>query len=752
MYPFGTTIVNYERPNRLTDKKDKEYHLKYGRYCLNGTNHPLYRQFIYDTIVYWNFYTGNQWYFQEDLTPFMMDESGALRNRIQVTKNFIGKYVDALVGSVIKMDYDVTARAISSSAAVRREDALQTMKFYTDMATQMPEMKQHIQSQMPIGDNQKETEQNFSNLWQDTYPMYINDLVTRISEKYNFEQKKVELAKHIIIAGIGVEKGYYQNGHQVWNTIDPLYFFFDRNAKRPDLKDAAYMGEFSFMNPTDIYEKCEDLSGTDRNYIETASARNWQQNVMMFTNMLGVDGRVPVYCVYWKDAEKQDYGYVLDKMNYPLFTQINRTDEQGTIVGYTDKDLIKAPPGEYGTTLLKGKKKTQIYVEILRYCEFIPAEMMGSPAQTGDSPYKDIVLDYGVVPYQDTYCLDPSSVEYPYKIYMPFYHEGYILSPIKNAISPQRYLNRLLSIAESQANNARGSGTIIEKEFVDPKEGEEGLLRSMNLSKPILLDTQGRGVNNAIGTYGTNVGQTAGWFEMAREMTAILQDVTGFNPGMSGSAAGGSIDLVGTRELQIQQGNLIQEPIYFSLSQLLLQCYQAMANQGKRIYADNPRALALITGDAGAQQLIITKDMAVEDFMIFLKRSINKQQQISEANQMLVQLSAPMYPDGTGLITPTVLSKYYGKLLLSDIGIAIRESENEKNQLAMMKAKQQAQQQPLMQEAAQQQLAMAEKDKQTLLEENQKDRDSEVTKKTIDVMGKVKAATIAAQHRQPAHV
>lgn len=740
--PVFVNVVETVRPNRFESTKNEEYHLKYARWCLNGLRSPLHVDYIYRTIVYWSFYNNYQWVLNEDLKPFLMDESGDMRNRVKWTMNVIKPLVDQWVGNAIRMDFAARAEAVSDRAINRRETALEEYKFMTNMVNKKftPEAGAYIKERMPIGDTVKDTEHNFENLWQDDYVKAINLLIKGIANHNDMDFAKVNLARNLAVSGICVEKGFYQNGHQVWETKDSLNFFFDRSCKRPDLKDAMYMGEINPMHDVDIFERFQVKNIKDRDFISNAANTANNNLTSLLQTVFGTTGRLPVYEVYWKDCEQRDYGYVLDPYGYPYFTEINKKNEDGKIEGYTDKDLIDPPPAEYTKKILGKKKKAKVYVDILRFCSFLPREVLGCD--------HDIALDWGVAPYQETYLLDPSNVEFPYKVSCVSYYNGFILSPIETTIAPQRFLNRLASVAESHINNSRGSSYFYDKSFADGQDGEESMLRNMNLSKPVGLDGQGRGINNAVMPYGNEAGASMVWFNLMGQMKDIIKEVTGVNEAMAGTGTDPKT-LVGTSQLNIRQGTIIQEPFYYALKKCLLQCYQSMASQGKRIYADSERELAILVGDDFAGKLTITKDMCNEDFRVNIVESGNEKQDIEDGNNLLLQLIQFQ------LIAPEQLSEYWGKTPKADIGFAIRDYMRQKAVMDKMRAEdaqlqqeQQAQQEQQMMAA---QAAGAQQQQQIELGENEAERQNYLDGKLLDLHGtQLKAqATQNQQVKQP---
>jgi hypothetical protein len=116
-----------------------------------------------------------------------------------------------------------------------------------------------------------------------------------------------------------------------------------------------------------------------------------------------------------------------------------------------------------------------------------------------------------------------------------------------------------------------------------------------------------------------------------------MQMNSGINEGMMGTQ-GGADQLVGVLESQIQRGSIVQEPFYWALTSILKQAYQHIATVGKRIYADNPRRLAIATGDRGMQNIILTKDTQLEEFKIFIERTEGERSSIQSGNQLLFTL------------------------------------------------------------------------------------------------------------------
>jgi len=666
-FDSGTT-----RPNRLTSKKNEDYHRQYSRYCLGTMSNSTYRRYIDKCIINWSFFKGDQWIFDEDLEAFFMDESGDYRNRIKWKKNLIKPMVQQYVGNAIRLSYNARAECISDFVINKREKDLQELKAFQRITELFPFFKDIITDRIPIGETEIETEEIFMNTFVDEYEGDINNLIDFISKEVNMNELKVQISRNIALCGLGIYKGYETGDVYRADAVNPLNFFWDMSATKPDLSDSSYMGEWMFMDAATIFERYPKLSSDERKAIESYGASKSSSFQQMVNRVFVESGdKIPVYEVYWKDIEECEYGWVEDSAGYPYYTRINHGSSD-----YTDKDLITAPTEKHREEMGESKKH-KIVLDVLRYAIVISSEDIGN----SDG---DILLEYGEAPYQDKNLYDPGNVKFPYKCYTWVYDRGEILTPLDDAIDPQRFLNRTLSVVESHLSNMRGSGTAIAKEAVDDSEAET--VRNINASKPVFVDTSRTGsVQNSIGQYGTNIGgDTYQMFQAVREIEQGMQDVTGVNEAMTGTQGGGSDVLVGVIEAQIQRGSLVQEPFYYALTRILHQGYEHQATVGKAIYCDNPRRLASMVGDKGFQNIIITKEHLLQDYRIFVDRSETKEQGVQAGNQLLFTLIQ------AGLIDDKIFSNLFDRADSRMIARALREYAKAKQQAQNMQDKQQA--------------------------------------------------------------
>lgn len=721
MLPTPSSLAQI-RPDRIDtpeSEKDEIYHVNWGKYAIGSLNSTTQRIFQMKTLVNWNFYQNNQWIFEEDLEAFLTDESNDARNRIRWKRNIIQPMVQEYVGNAIRTDFTVRAVSVGDLVINRREEELSRLKFFTRAAKMAgPELQQTIKTNLPVGDTEQETDDIFDNLWQDHYVMNMNNLLKYIEQKNDFDQDKVLLAEHLALSGMAIMKGSYINSEYKWDVVNPSLFSFDPGARRKDLTDAEYMLEINFMTAADINEKYKDISLDDRSRIEQYSRRYNNSTQFMYDFLYGdITDRIAVYEVYWKDIQKQEYGFVFDKSGYLDYVRVNYEGGE-----YTDKDLV-IPKGVDTTDLIdKGKKKAVRFVKVVRFCEFISMENV-----SGGS---DIALKWGIMPYQETDLLNPSRSELPYKVSCWDYNNGLILAPVDIVIDNQRLINRLLSIAESRINNSRGSGTVISRSAIDAQGGEEEVQRNMNKGKPIIVDDRGRGVQNVVGNYGTSLGQDVEMlYDISDKLAMYNVSITNVSEQMAGTK--------GNAKPGIPDGNppglLGDENFFYCIGNVFEQVHQSNASRGKRIYADSPRRLSIMTGDKGAQEITITKDMNNEDFRVFIRRTGSEVQEQFMAKQELINLAQ------LGKIDDGEFSRWYGVATMEDIPKIIRESYKRRKsadkvamqQQQILNQQQQQQNQQLMGQAKE------ERDKmlQIQLETNERDRQHDLQKIQERTMG-----------------
>ena len=100
------------------------------------------------------------------------------------------------------------------------------------------------------------------------------------------------------------------------------------------------MGDWKLASLSDICEECPSISMIDIKRLEKASSIN-----AMYTGLHNLasfeynhsNGKIPVYCLEWRDIESDTFGAVINDNGVPELAIINNDK----ISAYTNKDLIK---------------------------------------------------------------------------------------------------------------------------------------------------------------------------------------------------------------------------------------------------------------------------------------------------------------------------------------------------------------------------------------------------------------------------
>jgi len=746
MFYFSNEVAN--KPNRLTEKdKDVNYHLQYGKFTLTDASTSLHQEFIAKTKLNKNFYKGNQWTFNEDVEAFLMDATKQTRNRIKIVHNLIRPMIEQYRGNAIILTINASAKSVSKKAINRRESSLGEKLLKTRVAMEFPALGRLMKdADKALGDSENETVQIHENLYVDSFVKTINKLIQYVKNLNNLDEKQTRAAQNLGLSGLVVMEGFEHGGHQRYQIVESEEFFFDRSAREYDLSDADYMGKCIGMLPTDILEAYQNITEEQRKSIESyvSDKQAGANNASLLEGTVNIGStKIPVCHSYWRDEERKDCGYVYDEFGYPYLIYIGETENPATQEPYTEEDLIEPPQSEKNDRLFKGKKKRSMYLDVLRFCVFIPFGAIANPDKKADGP-SDIVLDFGLHPYQETEWLDLSNVKFPFKCYTWGYVDGEIMSPVDDAINPQRFINRVLSVAESQINQSGGSSVVVDRDAVDGPDGEDNLYRDIDQGKPITLRTKGRGIPNSVGVYDATPKQgTYKLFDIIPVMESIIQKNTGVNEGLKGESTG-SDQLVGVTQLLIQRGSLMQEPFYNAISQLFLQVHQHTATVGKRMYIANERELAIAVGDDGVEILELSKEMRNEDFRVFVTRENAEEQLFAQGDQMLNVFLQ------TGMIDETVYANLYGRSTPSDVAMALRESAGKKIELKRQQAKQAEadklvmDQQLAAQEAKNAQFIQQEQNNRTIenMEKHAGEMEKIALKGEIDAINKSKSTTI----------
>jgi hypothetical protein len=695
----------YNRPSRLHSLKDKQYHLIYTRACLeDGYNHKMI-SFQYKCEINWNFYKGEQWLFAEDLDPFFMDDSGETRNRIKFIQNIIRPYIEYFRGSIIRMDMAGQAQSATNLASDRREASLQKIMMLSYIANNAPkEIQNFLRKDFGVEKSDEETMQMFQNLYKDEFIEDINSIISHIATENDIETEKILICENIAVTGIAAELEEEMMGRQIWTSLDPKGLILDRSARRPDFKDGEYIGYVSLVSIADIAERYPNMTSEQLSKIEQKAISNYTKGNQfnIFDTLNGSFGRIPIVKMFWRDIERVKWVAIFDENNNPKLEKWETVIEDLESQSLAKKVMIPIKEMEelskenewLKTTFYKNKKwNNEIYIhtDLVRFTEMITYDMSGSLSGEED------IIAFGVVPHQTEYSYRHRFVDYPIKVATWSYSNGDILSPIDTLISPQRFLNRMLSMSESRINNSRGSGVFYDRDMISSTSDEAEVLRDMNLGKPIGVESGGN-LNNSVMAYGNDLGSgTIQLFNVIQTMKSMAESVMGGGESLTGQ--GGSYRASAkVAQQNLNQGTTMQEPVFFAVSNLIMSMYNSMANKGRRILASNRNELEVVVGTDTYRPIQLSKHLSLEEYRVRIVRGGTPEKEAEAANEILMMLR------GQQMLSEEMFAEAYGKTTINGIGAVLRKESNIKIEMARKQA--QAQEEEAKKQAEAQKAAM----------------------------------------------
>jgi len=235
------------------------------------------------------------------------------------------------------------------------------------------------------------------------------------------------------------------------------------------------------------------------------------------------------------------------------------------------------------------------------------------------------------------------------------------------------------------------------------------------------------GVANAVGSYDANIGQGAQHLiNMSQMFLQAIESITGVNYAMKGQLDNPN-QLVGTMQLMIQKGSVIQERFNAALQECFRQIYQAVATSGKRLYINERPKLVAIVGDDAGKIIELSRDMLLEEFranVVFENDKQTERQYVDTTALSFLQYN---------LLDQTRVSKLLGRGSQDDLWESVRAYARE-----MVEAQKQMAEQQQAVEAQQQEQQQGNYDK-ALEQEDKKietNKETELTKELIRADGR----------------
>lgn len=680
---LGTTSFNFfrwieiapeERPERTlpeSEKDTEDYHLKCARHYA-GRHQGWYSDwFRMMAAINTGFANEQLWGMPEDKEMFLMNK-GVTTTRRALKSPLIRPMVTRLVGQLSRVSVQAEAKAATQAATTRRENAMKQAVLFARAAQQGGPMAEAMGS-MGVEPDEEKMSRMAEQTFQDMFVIATNSILTMCSQKNNLEAMRKTIGEQLAVSGMAAMHAYTHGSELRWEPLMHEEVIFDTSCNKPDFTDMEYCGLMKIVNVPDLAERYQPKKEVIKQLDSLSRAPNADAN-RQWTR----DAGPRVATIYWKDIRWVEKGFV-EGLSGPELVDIDEIDPDTKKPRYTEADLIDPPQNQY-TAHWTGKTDRRC-VQYIRYCTFIPREytpnMSGSTA--GDptaSKSEDVVLSYGVYQLQETHSDDVYTVNFPIKFSTWSYISGYVVAPVSAAVSPQRVMNQVLSDVVWRMSKAKGTsrafdphaitavpGQTIKQFLHDAAEGDDVILKATHLG----------GIPQAMGEI--QGGYDKGLFEglgILENLRDIAENSTGIFKENYG-APDGPNQLVGVKQLQLQQASVMQQPFYDAVQRLYEQVHQFNAQAGRQWYIRHPWVLEDMVGTEGRDVLDVAGDYQYEQFRVEVKLALNSDEIKQATDQLALQFYQLQLADG---VTATQgLGKEYPEQLYSRVAQYNKEAK-----------------------------------------------------------------------------
>lgn len=624
-------------------KKDREYRRRRSRSnlaCLNTG--PILRMHAKSRAAMKVY--NDEVLTDEDIDTFILDESGNPRNRVMYGFNMVKPIIEQHRGTAIQSQYSASVQPVTQNARTARQVALAKEVLAHGLAEISPQMRRILSANHNLGRTMQETLDLNDQLYRDPHVKAMNLLLQRSADMCDFNRFEGDSAMRFAFTGMEVE--IYRDGQRFIRRerVHPHDFFWDTSAREPDLSDASHMGICPFMTVPRIAEEWrvdrEQLKHIEA-MIRTYAGLPWTASSFRAYDIWSQD-KVRVWSDFWIDEQEEVYGYIEGPGLVPTLVCVGEKDDSGR--EYKEADLIGPPETARNKEIFAGDKTAKLTVESVNYCTFVPWEYMAGcdSSKYSNKHYQegrltDLVLDDGVYGLQEYIAIEPQRARMPIKVTTFANVDGEIVSPVQAVLSPNKFVNRVLSSTESLMNASGGKVPLVDMDLVDPALDEVEVDIRRKQGRTIPLRAGGRGVSNAIGSHDDSPGSGVyAGMQVVQQVQDMMRTVTGVHQPMTGEQEKGQ--LVKVTEILVQRGALMQEAFHDARADLKLQGYRFLATAGKEFYLENWDVLVDLIPEEDILYLFQTRRMEVECFNASVQRDNPERTKRQLANSWLDQL------------------------------------------------------------------------------------------------------------------
>ena len=643
------TLENYDIPN--------------ARFYVGGNGYGMYYNSMrIATAINEGFVTGLLWGLPVDYNSFLMDMS-LPNTRQPFSFPLVQTMNQRILGFMSGISVEAKAEPIGQRATSRREQVYLKAAAMAQAAQQGPEVAA-VMDGMGIPPDVAKAQEQFKD-WTDPFQKAMNLLLGYIAERNDYKGMLKQAVQNANVSGLCAAHNVQSGGRYRWEMVDSRYVFYDPKSKRPDMKDAAFCGFFKFWPSLSAMAEAHNLSKEKVRIIEDAMRAQGGQSYGYNDTTPWPNGGPISMVMYYMDGDWIEEGFI-DGPNGP---QLVSVDEKDPVTGENlydrDKDFIDPPELEM-TKDWGGKKFYKCFYEVLRYAEFIPTELMPVGLAEGSGKMGDLALAGGVYPLQERDPQAQDGVNKPMKIATWMNIGGVVVAPLTALMAPQRILNQITSDIVWRMSKATMPSPLFDKRVLSTG-GQQitEVVAAYKRGEPIYGDTTHLGgAQNAVQMIGGGLDPNIfRQFELLQQFVKLAEEAVGVF-GQNSGGPGPANQLVGVKEIQAAQQQVMYRPMINMVQSLFEQMHQFDAQAGRQFYAQRRWVLEDAVGTEAAEIIIQSATEEMDQFRTKTEIMVGAEQEREAADGLILMQGGLM---DRGLLNAEAAGKLLGKSYKSDV-------------------------------------------------------------------------------------
>ena len=666
-------------------EKDEEWHRKYNLAICNQTfdddNYDLYQESMNTN---YNFFDGTQDTGKYDFLT--ENENGDALPALFIRFNRIRSKIEGLIGELEVAGYEISVSGVNKEFKVKKLDEKNAMladlymlpdMIAMEQATGIPTVDPQVMNpDMP--QTKEEVDDFFKYKYKDQSEIAVKAILKALALKYDWEYKRVACFRNMLISGMAVVKTEIINGLPQFRVVHSPTFIYDKSAEDDYFSTSTYFGELREMSLADARSEWNLTKDEIDSITETSNGNGGGTNFL--SN---------------RDRDRRERYYDTNKVlvAYAEWEDVKDFKRKKSVDNYGNTHYKKVDEKK------KGKGIVSKPIKIWRKCVLIGGK---------------IVRDFGVVENMIRSVDDITDTMSNYTVVAPNYSNNTLVSKVGQMTGMQEAKDIALYQVQLAMARAGGKGFAYDVSQCPDGWEVEDVMSNLKSSSIVFFDSREDGLQKAgspMKEFDLTISNSiTSYINISQMYDAEMNAVTGISQERQGIVNAGS--KTGVTNAAIYQSNLITAPLYSAFHRFSSLMFTKLAGLAK-ICWDEKESFAMLTGDEIQAFISQDKDLALNDYGVFIKelpKVLSDSSLLKGHTEIALSSGQITVVDSLEILKETDVD-YAIKLL--DKKVKEREETAHKRQMEMQQQAQQGQQQAAMQtlQAEQQHANMMEQAK-----------------------------------------